>query len=237
MSRVRDETNIAVTLRDEGDPAEESEEEQQETPEQLAELYESKQLRKLFVGNISYNTNSEILRDYFVKYGEIEESNVPVDVRTKLSKGFGFVIYKYSKTLDEVMKLRPHKIDGRILEPRRAIRREEADNPAANAATEKMYVGPISKLTDEYMIRDYFNQHGNVTEVEISKKQDHCFVTFDDFDPVDKCVNMKKHLINGLIAICKKGLTKTAMIEADQRYHQRKKRRQEREEREKKDYW
>lgn len=134
------------------------------------------------------------------------------------------------------MKHRPHKLDGRMLEPRRAIRREEADNPAANASTDKMYVGPINKNTNEASVREYFSSHGNVVEVEISKKGDHCFVTFDDFDPVDKCVNMKKHMLNGVIAMCKKGLTKTAMIEADQRYHQRKRRRQEREEREKRDY-
>jgi hypothetical protein len=237
-NKIREESSIAVTLPDE-DEKEESEEEQEnrdETAEELYEMYECQQLRKLFVGNLSYNTDSENLKEYFIRYGEIEECNVPVDSRTKLSKGFGFVIYRHSKTLDEVMKLRPHKIDGRILEPRRAIRREEADNPAANASTEKMYVGPIKNSTSESMIREYFAEHGNVTEVEIAKKGDHCFVTFDDFDPVDKCVNMKKHLLNGLIALCKKGLTKTAMIEADQRYHQRKRRRQEREEREKRDF-
>lgn len=213
------------------------EEDAPETIESLLEMYESQQLRKLFIGNLSYNTDSEALKEYFLKYGEIEECNVPVDSRTKLSKGFGFVIYRLSKTLDDVMRFRPHKIDGRILEPRRAIRREEADNPAANASTNKMYVGPIGEATDESHIRTYFEPHGQVTEVEIAKKGDHCFVTFDDFDPVDKCVNMKKHMINGIVAIAKKGLTKTAMIEADQRYHQRKRRRQEREEREKRDYY
>lgn len=237
-SKVKDESSIAVTLPDEDEmpTSDDHEEEKEETAEELLEMYESLQLRKLFIGNLSYQTDSEALKEYFIKYGEIEECNVPVDSRTKLSKGFGFVIYRASKTLDEVMKMRPHKIDGRILEPRRAIRREEADNPAANASTEKMYVGPIRSSTHESDIRDYFSQHGNVTEVEIAKKGDHCFVTFDDFDPVDKCVNMKKHMINGCIALCKKGLTKTAMIEADQRYHQRKRRRQEREEREKRDY-
>jgi len=237
---IREESSIAVTLPDEDErqsSSEHEESEKEETEEELKEMYESLQLRKLFIGNLSYQTDSEALKEYFIKFGEIEECNVPVDSRTKLSKGFGFVIYRQSKVLDEVMKLRPHKIDGRILEPRRAIRREEADNPAANASTEKMYVGPIQPYTTESTIRDYFATHGNVTEVEIAKKGDHCFVTFDDFDPVDKCVNMKKHMIQGQIALCKKGLTKTAMIEADQRYHQRKRRRQEREEREKRDYW
>ena len=70
---------------------------------------------------LAYDTNSEMLRDYFGKYGNISDCNVPTDAKTRLSKGFGFVIYRESRILDEVMKLRPHKLDGRVLEPRRAI--------------------------------------------------------------------------------------------------------------------
>ena len=59
------------------------------------------------------------------------------------------------------MRMRPHKLDGRVLEPRRAIRREEANNPAANASTNKMYIGPLAKHVDENYLKDYFSRHGN----------------------------------------------------------------------------
>ena len=77
---------------------------------------------------------------------------------------------------------------------------------------------------------------GYVLEVEVAAGNAHAFVTFDDFDPVDKCVNMKKHMIAGHIGIAKKGLTKSAMAEAEKSYAARKKRRGEREDRERRDY-
>lgn len=231
----KDVSSIAVTLPDDNeDDLDDSDHEP--TEEELLKMYESEQLRKLFIGNLSYQTNADMLRDYFGKHGTITDCNVPVDSRTRLSKGFGFVVYRESRTLDQVMRLRPHKLDGRVLEPRRAIRREEADNPAANASTNKCYIGPLDEYTTQDDLKHYFNNHGNVIEVERPAGKDHAFVTFDDFDPVDKCVNMKKHMIRGVIGICKKGLTKSAMSDAEKRYSQRKKRRGEREDRERDDY-
>jgi len=231
-------SSIAVTIPSDSESEDDDFDSREPTDAELVKYHEQEQLRKLFIGNLSYDTNSEMLRDYFGKYGNISDCNVPTDAKTRLSKGFGFVIYRESRVLDEVMKLRPHKLDGRVLEPRRAIRREEANNPAANASTTKLYIGPLQDDITQEDLRSYFKQHGNVLEVERKLSKDFGFITFDDFDPVDKCVNMKKHRIKfgAICAIAKKGLTKKAMAEAESRYREKKTRRAEREEREKRDY-
>jgi len=227
---------MAVTIPDKTERRREEPPEEDLTEEGILKSYEDEQLRKIFVGNLSYTTTSDMLKDYFGKFGDLEEANVPLDNHTKQSKGFGFVIYAESSELDKVMRMRPHKLDGRVLEPRRAIRREEANNPAANASTNKMYIGPLAKHVDENYLKDYFGRHGNVLNIDRGSGKDHAFLTFDDFDPVDKCVNMKRHILGGQISIAKKGLTKTAMAEAEARWHAKKKRQEEREYRDKKDY-
>lgn len=228
--------SMAVTIPDRHERRSESPQEEDLTEAGILKSYEDEQLRKIFVGNLSYTTTTDMLKDYFGKFGELEEANVPLDNHTKQSKGFGFVIYHESNMLDAVMKMRPHKLDGRVLEPRRAIRREEANNPAANASTNKMYIGPLSNRVDEHYLKEYFSKHGNVVNVDKGQGKDHAFLTFDDFDPVDKCVNMKRHILGGQISVAKKGLTKTAMAEAEARWHAKKKRQEEREYRDKKDY-
>ena len=45
------------------------------------------------------------------------------DPYTKRSRGFGFVTYADSQMVDEAMSQRPHVIDGRTVEPKRAIPR------------------------------------------------------------------------------------------------------------------
>ncbi len=47
--------------------------------------------KKLYVGNLSYNTHEEDLRDAFSKIGEVVSATLIVDQTNGRSKGFGFV--------------------------------------------------------------------------------------------------------------------------------------------------
>jgi len=47
--------------------------------------------KKLYVGNLSYNTTDEKLRSLFATYGEIESINVITDRETGRPRGFAFV--------------------------------------------------------------------------------------------------------------------------------------------------
>ena len=45
---------------------------------------------KIFVGNLSFNTSDNDLRDAFAPYGEIASAQVITDRETTRSRGFGF---------------------------------------------------------------------------------------------------------------------------------------------------
>ncbi len=47
--------------------------------------------KKLYVGNLSFNTHDEDLREAFSKIGEVVSVTLIVDQATGRSKGFGFV--------------------------------------------------------------------------------------------------------------------------------------------------
>jgi RNA recognition motif-containing protein len=47
--------------------------------------------KKLYVGNLSYNTHDEDLREAFSKIGEVTSATLIVDQSNGRSKGFGFV--------------------------------------------------------------------------------------------------------------------------------------------------
>lgn len=46
------------------------------------------------------------------------------DPANKRSRGFGFVTYSCVEEVDAAMSARPHKVDGRVVEPKRAVSRE-----------------------------------------------------------------------------------------------------------------
>jgi RNA recognition motif-containing protein len=87
-------------------------------------INEPEQFRKVFIGGLSYKTDDETLKNYFTKYGHLVDYVVMKDSQTGRSRGFGFVTYSESSMVDELMRNRPHIIDGRQVEPKRATPRE-----------------------------------------------------------------------------------------------------------------
>jgi RNA recognition motif-containing protein len=47
--------------------------------------------KKLYVGNLSYNTNEDGLRNLFQSYGTVASAKIITDRDSGTSKGFGFV--------------------------------------------------------------------------------------------------------------------------------------------------
>lgn len=87
-------------------------------------LEEPEQTRKLFIGGLDYKTSEATLRQHFERFGDVIDCVVMREPQTKRSRGFGFVIYKNSSMVDRAQDARPHKVDGREVQSKRAISRE-----------------------------------------------------------------------------------------------------------------
>uniref|UniRef100_A0ABI7Y4W9 RRM domain-containing protein n=1 Tax=Felis catus TaxID=9685 RepID=A0ABI7Y4W9_FELCA len=105
--------------------------------------------------------------------------------------------------VDAAMNARPHKVDGRVVEPKRAVSREDSQRPGAQLTVKKIFVSSIKEDTEKHHLRDYFEQHGKIEVIEImtdrgsGKKRGFAFVTFGNHDSVDKTVIQKYHTVNG----------------------------------------
>ncbi|KAL2502092.1 RNA-binding protein musashi/mRNA cleavage and polyadenylation factor I complex [Forsythia ovata] len=64
---------------------------------------------KVFVGNVGPNVNAEKLKEFFRKFGEIEEGPIGLDPVTNKFRGFAVITYKsaegYKKALEEPFKV------------------------------------------------------------------------------------------------------------------------------------
>ena len=85
---------------------------------------EPEQFRKLFIGGLDYKTTEDTLRSHFDQWGEIVDCVVMRDPQSKRSRGFGFITYSKASMVDAAQASRPHKVDGREVEPKRAVPRE-----------------------------------------------------------------------------------------------------------------
>ncbi|KAB0349605.1 hypothetical protein FD754_014462 [Muntiacus muntjak] len=149
---------------------------------------EPKQLRKLFIRGLSFETTYESLSSHFEQWGMLIGCVVMRDPNTKRCRGFGFVTYA---TVDEV-------------DAARAISRKDSQRPGAHLTVKKIFVGGIKEDTEEHHLRDYFEQYGKIEVIE----RGFAFVTFDDHDYVDKTAIQKYHTVNGHNCEVRKALSK-----------------------------
>jgi len=81
---------------------------------------------KLYVGNLSYNTTEDDLREAFGAYGNPDSVKVITDRDTGRSKGFGFVEFSDDQAAKAAMSaLNGREIGGRTLTVNEARPREE----------------------------------------------------------------------------------------------------------------
>lgn len=81
---------------------------------------------KLYVGNLSFSTTEEVVRELFAQHGEVVSVSLPADRFTGRPRGFGFVEFATS----EAAAAATQKLDGYALEGRN-IRVNEATDRAA----------------------------------------------------------------------------------------------------------
>uniref|UniRef100_A0ABI7XN45 RRM domain-containing protein n=1 Tax=Felis catus TaxID=9685 RepID=A0ABI7XN45_FELCA len=122
--------------------------------------------------------------------------------------------------VDAATNARPHKVDGRVVEPKRAVSREDSQRSGAHLTVKKIFVSSIKEDTEKHHLKDYFEQHGKIEVIEImtdggsGKKRGFAFVTFGNHDSVEKIVIKKYHTVNGHNSEVRKALSKQEMAGA-----------------------
>ncbi|CAA6655329.1 unnamed protein product [Spirodela intermedia] len=146
--------------------------------------------------------------------------------------GFGFVVFADPTLVDRVLQDK-HTIDGRIVEAKRAMSREEqhtsskSGNPASGRAmggsgggsqkTKKIFVGGLPPTLSEEGFRKYFEAYGTVTDVVVMYDQNtqrprgFGFISFDSEEAVDQVLHKTFHDLSGKLVEVKRAMPKDAL--------------------------
>ena len=156
---------------------------------------------KMFVGGLSWDTETFSLRDYFSKYGENKDCIIKKDSKTERSRGFGFVLFADLSSVRKVMEVSAHYLHGRKIDSKRA---------QAQRKDGKMFVSGVKSDTDDEKIKEYFSKFEDIELFErpkdkaTGKARGFCFITFKKDGVLKKCCAEKTHEVDGASVEVKK---------------------------------
>jgi cold-inducible RNA-binding protein len=82
--------------------------------------------KKIYVGNLSFDTNDDQLNSIFSPFGSVSSARVIKDKFTDRSRGFGFVEMESNEEADKaIAALNGKEVDGRALKVSEAQPRED----------------------------------------------------------------------------------------------------------------
>ncbi|XP_032593242.1 ribonucleoprotein RB97D isoform X2 [Drosophila grimshawi] len=162
----------------------------------------SEHLRRIFVGGLSLNTTAETMRHFFSQFGDVADAIVMRDPISNRSRCFGFVTFVEAASVENVQRTRPHIVDGKTVETKRAFPRHQFSKSMghlSNIRTNKIFIGGLRDCHDETTLREYFAQFGNINSVKVlldketGRIRGFGFLEFEDIASAARALG--KHLI------------------------------------------
>ncbi|KAH9853287.1 hypothetical protein C2E23DRAFT_728758 [Lenzites betulinus] len=134
----------------------------------------------MFIGGLNWDTTDESLRKYFTQFGKVEACTIMRDAAGR-SRCFAFLTFEDPASVNAVM-VREHFLDGKIIDPKRAIPRQEHQRAT------KLFIGGLPGSVTSESMRDYFAQFGKVVDAtvmldrETGRSKGFGFVSFENVD-------------------------------------------------------
>ena len=88
---------------------------------------------KVFVGGLSHDTTIESFKEFFEKFGPLEDSVIMYDHVTNRPRGFGFVTFTSADSVSKLLQSSFHELNGRRVEVKPAVPREHMPPPEPRA--------------------------------------------------------------------------------------------------------
>lgn len=132
---------------------------------------------------------------FFSEYGTIESVHVKIDSMTGQPRGFCFIVFSEPSVVEKILEVGEIKIGGRKVDPRRITK---------TTVPGKLFVGGITAELNEEKLREYFEQYGQIKEIQWpfdkvkNQRRAYCFLTFANRETVNELLKRPKQTVNGI---------------------------------------
>ncbi|PNY07500.1 RNA recognition motif-containing protein, partial [Trifolium pratense] len=124
---------------------------------------------------IPWDVDTDGLKEYMSKFGELEDCIVMKERSTGRSRGFGYVTFASLDDAKSVLSSE-HSLGNRTLEVKVATPKEEMRAPVKKVT--RIFVARIAPSVTEETFRSHFEKYGEITDLYMPKE--------DDFKPIGR---------------------------------------------------
>ncbi|KAI1702371.1 RNA recognition motif domain-containing protein [Ditylenchus destructor] len=149
--------------------------------------------RTVMVAGLAKTTTVDSLAQYFNEKWDVADCRIPRDKKTGASLKFGFVAFRTSEQVEEVLNCR-HVIDSKEVSVKMSGNKQLEDNF-------RIFVGGLLKETSRETLHRHFSQFGDIFECHIVHNEDNSskgfgFVIYKSQESVDRALNSQPHSID-----------------------------------------
>lgn len=143
---------------------------------------------KLVVLGIPWDVDTEGLREYMSKFGDLADCIVMKERSSGRSRGFGYVTFSSADDAKKALESE-HSLGGRNLEVKVATPKEEMKGTSKKVT--RIFVARIPPSVTETMFRSHFEDYGEITDLYMPKEKGSeghrgiGFITFESSEAVD----------------------------------------------------
>ena len=146
----------------------------------------------IFVGDLSMDMEQQQLREAFQPFGEISDCKIIKDPQTLKSKGYGFVSFvKKVDAENAIQSMNGQWLGSRPIRTNWATRKPPAPVPKevkqlsydevysqSSSTNCTVYCGGLTQNLTEEIMRQTFNQFGQIQEIRVFKDKGYSFIRF-----------------------------------------------------------
>lgn len=161
--------------------------------------------KEIHVEGLPFDWTEDDLRKQFESCGDIEAVRMPTWNDSGRSKGYGFVTFADSTSVEEALKLHKTEVDGRWLnvalaagssESRKGNNKFQSFSSSPEEDCKTLFVKNLPYDVTEDQIGDTFSSYGKIESVRIATDQGRvkgfCFIEFEDSNSVQKVAEATK---------------------------------------------
>ena len=168
----------------------------------------SKKVCKFFLGSLPGKVDENQLELYFSGFGEVLNLEVVKNLKTRLSKGYGFLVINLSVTELSFTEV-DHYFDNRKISVRRYMKGKELEENVQSILSKRLFIKRIPENIKDKDIEDYFQQFGTISMVYLTQnyavkqmKSLIGFVHFEDESSINKVLVSEIHYIKTVAVKC-----------------------------------